>query len=362
MLPTTNLNRPHTKWPIAIAFGVIGSLVVCLVVLAFLWPAKASTPQNLPISLAGPEAATSAFQAAIEEASPGAFDFVTADDRDDAESQVESRQTYGAIVLAAPPATPEVLTAPAASALATQLLTGVATQLQAQAAAQVTAAGGDPSTAQVTVTPIVPLSASDPTGAGLAAASFPMMLGGMIGGILISLLVVGVFRRLAALLGFAVATGLLLALILQNWFEFLQGDFWLNATGLGLAVLATSSFIVGLSALLGPAGIGLAAAITVLFANPLSAAATPWEFLPTPWGAIGQAFVPGASNWLIRTLSYFPDADASLRWWILIGWTALGVLLALVGRLRNKELMHVPAETLHEQETGVTTAGATQPA
>ncbi|MFJ4017324.1 hypothetical protein [Microbacterium sp. NPDC090014] len=328
--------RPHTKWGTALGLGILGSLAVALILLAFTWPSKTSEPQNLPVSIAGPEAAVTAFEDLIDTASPGLFDFVEADDRGDAVDQIKTRETYGAIILAAPPEAPEVLTAPAANAAATQMLTGVATQLQTQLTAQVTAAGGDPSTATVTVTPVVPLAESDPTGAGLAVAALPLTIGGMLGGVLVSMLIVGPMRRLLALVGFATASGLLLTLILQTWFEYLQGDFWLNSLGIGVSILATAAFIAGCTSLIGPRGLGVAAAITILFANPLSGAAMPWQFLPEPWGAIGQYFVPGAANDLLRSLSYFPDANTAPQWLILSAWIAFGVMLTLVGHYRTR--------------------------
>mgnify|MGYP001618728984 CR=1 FL=1 len=328
---------PRTGWPRAIAVGVLGSIIVGIVVLAFLWPAKTSTPQNLPVSVSGPAAAVTALEDAVAANAPGTFDFIAADGRDDAVAQIEQRKTYGAIILPeAPGATPEVLTAPAASAAATQMLSQIAAQLQAQLTQAVTAAGGDPTTAVVTVTPIVPLADSDPTGAGLAAASFPLTIGGMLGGVLIAFGVAGALRRLAALAGFGAGVGLVLTLVLHTWFEFIPGDFWLNALAISLSITATAAFIVGCSSLLGRAGLGIAVIVTMFIGNPLAAAATPWQFLPEPWGIIGQFLAPGASNALIRTVSYFPSADASAQWWILIGWTALGVILTIAGHYRSR--------------------------
>ncbi|MFC9518479.1 hypothetical protein ACFTSD_22330 [Nocardiaceae bacterium NPDC056970] len=327
----------------AALFGVLGSLAVTLVVLAFLWPTKTAEPRDLPVSITGPAAAVAAFEAHA----PDAFDFVTADGRAEAIAQIETRETYGAIVLAdAPGRPPEVLTAPAGSAVATQILTGVATGLQAQLTQQITVSGGDASTAVVPVTAVVPFADGDTAGSGLASASFPLTMGGMIGGILVSLLVVGVIRRLVALAGFAVSAGILLTLVLQTWFEYLQGDFWVNALVIGLSVLATSAFLVGCTSLLGPRGIGLGAIVTMLVANPLSGAAIPWQFIAAPWGIIGQYMVPGASNALIRSASYFPDADAARQWWVLGAWTAFGVALALVGHYRDRATMRVSASTL----------------
>lgn len=65
----------------------------------------------------------------------------------------------------------EVLVASASNATVTALLRILAAQLQVQYAAQVAAAGGDASTATVTVTDLVPLSTTDdPNGAGESRA------------------------------------------------------------------------------------------------------------------------------------------------------------------------------------------------
>lgn len=333
---STHPTPPVTPWRRLVGIGFVGAVLVSVLILAFLWPSKTSAVQDIPVSISGPAASVSAVETVLAEKAPGTFDFVEAADRDAALSQIQSRETSGAIVLAAAPQAPEVLTATAGSPVVSQLLTGVATQLQAQLTQQATAAGGDASGVTVTVTDVVPLSSEDPNGSALAAASFPLTMGGLVGGVLMSLLVVGTKRRLVALLGFAAAAGLALALILQGWFGFLQGDYGMNALGIGLVILATSSFIAGCSAAIGKAGIGVAAAFTMLFANPLSAAATPWQFLAAPWGAIGQWLAPGAGNWLVRSLSYFPDAANTQQWWTLAGWAALGFLLLLVGHVRQQ--------------------------
>lgn len=323
-------------WSRLVGIGIIGSLLVSVVFLAFLWPTKTSSVQNIPVSISGPATAVTALKTALGEKAPNTFDFVAADDRNAAVNQIKSRETYGAIVLATPPQSTEVLTANAASTAVSQLLSGAATQLQAQLTKEITAAGGNASAVKVTVSDIVPLSSDDPNGAGLAAASFPLAIGGVLVGVLISLLVVGALRRLVTLAVFGVAAGLLLPLIVQTWFGYLQGNYWLNALALGLVFFATSSFIVGCSALFGRIGLTVAAVFTILFANPLAAAATPWQFLATPWGAIGQALTPGAGNWLIRSLSYFPDASNAQQWWTLTGWAALGLLLLFASRFRNR--------------------------
>lgn len=338
--------RPHTKWSLSVGIGVVGALIVTLVVLAFLWPAKTAGPHDVPIGAVGSADAVAALEAALDESAPGVFAVTEADDRDAAVEQIEQRHIYGAIVIGTPPQAPEVLTAPAASPAVAQQLGGLAAQLQAQLGAQVAAAGGDPSAVTVTVTAVVPLADEDPNGTGLTAAAFPLTMGGMIGGIVISLLVVGVIRRLVALAGFAVASGLILSLVLHTWFGFIPGDYATIALVIGLSVLATSAFIVGCTALIGTPGIAVGAVLTLLVGNPISGAALPWQFLAQPWGAIGQYFVPGASSTLIRSVAYFPAADTTAQWLTLVAWATVGVLLALVGHFRSRPAMHVPDATL----------------
>lgn len=268
----------------------------------------------------------------MSEASPGTYEFVEATDRDEARQQVLQRETYGAIVLATPPDQPEVLTAPASSTVATQMLTGVAEHLQDQLHEQT----GNPDLT-VEVTEVVSLSADDPNGAGLVVASFPLVLGGMIGGILICLQVQGPWKRVVSGLAYSVLVGLGLTLIMNTWFGYVQGDFLLDWLGFSVSAGATALFIIGCVALLGPAGIALGALLTMLLGNPLSGANAPWEFLAEPWGQIGQYMVPGASLALLRTLSYFPEAPTATQWWTLAAWLGAGILLTLVGHLAHRK-------------------------
>jgi hypothetical protein len=335
--------QPHTKWGFSVLFGVVGSLIVGLVVLAFVWPIATASAKDLPIAITGPTAEVSAVEKAANANAASVIDFQTVSDRDAAVSQIKHRTVYGAIVLGA---STEVLTASAGSPVATQLLTGLAGALQGQLAKQVAAAGGDPSSVSVLVTDVVPLASTDKSGTGLIAASFPLVLGGLLGGILVSLLVVGVVRRLVALLVYAVAAGFVLALILQTLFGILQGAFLVNVTVLSLAMLATASIIVGFNALIGPPGIAVGAVITMLIGNPISGAALPLQFLVAPWGQVGQFFVPGAASGLIREVSYFPDADNAWRWWVLIAWSAGGLILSAAGHFRSQAPIALPVAEL----------------
>jgi len=324
-----------TPWGRVAGIGVVLAAVVALIVLAFSWPSVTSEPKNVPLAIVGPAEQVAAVEAALDGRAPGLFAVTTVDDRDAAVAAIESRDVYGAILLGADT---EVLTASAGSPIIAQQLTAFASALQGQLQAAVAAQvpeGVTPPTITIAVTDVVPLAESDPRGTGLVSAVFPVVLGGMLGGILISLAIVGTVRRLVALGVYVVVAGLTIAGIMQGWFGVLQGSYLLNAAVLAAGLLAIGATIVGFAALVGRPGVAIGPVLFLLIANPISSAAQPVEFLPEPWGAVGQWFPPGAGATLLRDASYFPAADTTFPWLVLAGWAAAGILLALVGHARG---------------------------
>lgn len=350
----------RSSWIKVISTSLLASLIVSLVILAFTWPTKTMEAKNLPVSIAGPEVTVSQFEQSLKDRGIETFDLKQATSREDAENQIKQRETYGAIIFTEG-AAPEVLTAPAANAAATQMLNGVATQLNAQiqqkalaakteALTQAVQAGGEQgaqaaaqleqmkmqaeqaSAMTVKTTAVVPLSESDSSGSGIAIAAFPLVIGGILGGSFSALRVNGTWRRFATATLYAVIGGALTALILNVWFGMIPGDFATLWAALSATYLATASFIVGVSALASPmVGLGVGAVVTMFIGNPISGATIPSVFLPGAWGAIGQMMVPGASSTLLRSIAYFPEAATSGQWLVLGSWIAFGLLAGVIG-------------------------------
>lgn len=350
----------RSSWLKVISTSVLASLVVALVVLAFTWPTKTMEAKNLPVSIAGPEVTVSQFEQSLKDKGIETFELKQASSREEAEQQIKQRETYGAIIFTEG-AAPEVLTAPAANTASTQMLNGVATQLNAQiqqkalaakteALTQAVQAGGEQgaqaaaqleqmkvqseqaSAMAVKTTAVVPLSESDSSGTGLAIAAFPLVMGGIIGGMLSLTLINGTWRRFATATLYAVIGGALTALILSTWFGFIPGDFATLWAAFGATYLATASFMIGFGSLLVPAaGLGLGAVVTMFIGNPISGASMPSAFLPGVWGQIGQMFVPGASSTLLRSIAYFPEVATSDQWLVLGSWIAFGLLTGVIG-------------------------------
>ena len=357
---TSTATAERSSWIKVISTSLLASLIVAVVILAFTWPTKTMEAKNLPVSIAGPEVTVSQFEQSLKDKGIETFELKQASSREEAEQQIKQRETYGAIIFTEG-AAPEVLTAPAANAAATQMLNGVATQLNAQiqqkaleakteALTQAVQAGGEQgaqaaaqleqmkaqaeqaSAMAVKTTAVVPLSDSDTSGSGIAIAAFPLVMGGTIGGVLSLTLIKGTWRRFATASLYAVIAGALTALILSTWFGFIPGDFATLWAAFGATYLATASFMIGMGALLVPAaGLGVGAVVTMFIGNPISGATMPSAFLPGAWGQIGQMMVPGASSTLLRSIAYFPEAATSGQWLVLGSWIAFGLLTGVIG-------------------------------
>ena len=357
---TSVATAERSSWIKVISTSLLASLLVAVVILAFTWPTKTMEAKNLPVSIAGPEVTVSQFEQSLKDKGIETFELKQASSREEAEQQIKQRETYGAIIFTEG-AAPEVLTAPAANAAATQMLNGVATQLNAQiqqkalaakteALTQAVQAGGEQgaqaaaqleqmkaqaeqaSAMAVKTTAVVPLSDSDTSGSGIAISAFPLVIGGILGGSFSALRVNGTWRRFVTAILYAVIGGALTALILNVWFGLVPGDFATLWAAFGATYLATASFIVGVSALSSPlAGLGLGAVVTMFIGNPISGATMPSVFLPGAWGQIGQMMVPGASSTLLRSIAYFPEAATSGQWLVLGSWIAFGLLTGVIG-------------------------------
>ena len=334
--------------PVHVGIGVGLALVVALIVLAFSWPAVTADPRGVPLAITGDDPAQVAVVSAmLTNNFNGAVAFTTVDDAAAATKAIERREVYGAIVLGAEPVVYKATAASPAVAPMLERIHEALPHVLAAAAAQAQPGGGDTVTApdqtppavdlvEVAFEDVAPLLADDQRGMGLAAATLPLVLGGLVGGVAISLVVTGAIRRLTALVVYAVTAGLVITALLQTWFGVLGGAYLANAAVFACCLLAIGTTIVGCASLLGLPGIPIGPVLFLLLANPIAGVTMPPEFLPSPWGAVGQLFPPGAGATLVRDISYFPHANTVGPWLVLAAWTALGLGLVTWAHLRTR--------------------------
>lgn len=347
--PATERVDRRSPWSKALRMAAVAATIVTAVLLAFLWPTITSTPKDLPVAVVGDQASFDRVSSALEQRAAqtgdeAPFDLQRMDSRDAAVQAAQEREIYGAFVLPdAPDQRLEVLTASAANGSVAQMLTaagqgmvtGQAQQAAAQAPAEQKATILQGALAGPQVTDLAPFSDEDPRGAGMAVASLPLTIGGLLGGVLLSNTLRGTWRRVLGVLAYAAIAGLAMVAVLDWWFGLLPAPSASLWAAISLSLLATVALIVGLHSAIGAPGIGIGALLTMLLGNPISGAQAPAEFLPGAWGEIGQYLVPGATGTLVRNLAYFPDASSTMPWLVLAGWVALGLVLIVVGHHRT---------------------------
>lgn len=116
----------------------------------------------------------------------------------------------------------------------------------------------------------------------LSSSILPLAIAGVAAGAAVTLLRLRGARAGAALLGVAVAVGLLATAVTDSWLGALTGDWWSEAGAIALTVLAIGAPVAGLAALIGTPGIGLGALLMVLLGNSFSGVTSAPELLPGP--------------------------------------------------------------------------------
>jgi hypothetical protein len=347
---------------------VLVPALVALALVAFAWPSARLAPRDLPIGVAGPPQAATAIQRQLAQRG-GAFDVHVYADEAAARAAIGDREVYGAIVAA--PNGVTLLTASAASPVVAQLLSqaateagpaggpasgpagdpaggpagtlagstpgGPATSAPATSAPGASAPGASaPGGRQPRVVDVVPADPEDPRGAALSASVLPLVLAGMLTAVLIGAARRRGLGRVAALVVAAALAGLVAVGIAQSWLGVIGGDWWVNAGVLGLTVLAIAAGAAGLLALVGEAGLVLAALVMVLLGNPLSGVPSAPELLPQPFGTIGQLLPPGAGGSLLRSTAFFDGNAAGGPLTVLAVWAVLGLAAVWAGGRRRR--------------------------
>jgi hypothetical protein len=307
-------------------------LAVALILTLFAWPQAKLEPRGVPIGVVGGEEEATALS---EELAPeGDFDVRAYEDEASAREAIEDREIYGAVVPSSDGTT--VLTASAGSPLIAQALTGLAQPRLTDPPA------GDPASA-VEVEDVVPADSDDPRQSAFSASVLPLLIGGILTGVVVAETIKPPgLRQAAALVLAAALAGLAAVLVAQAWLGILEGGWLANAAVLTLLVLAIAAVVAGCMAVLGLPGIGVAAVLMVLLGNPWSGLGTAPELLPGPVGDIGQLLPPGAGGQALRDTAFFDGAALGGHLAVLIVWIAIGMAMIAVGARRAPRAAPAP--------------------
>jgi hypothetical protein len=304
--------------PKAVALVLLPALVLTLAfAFSYVGAFHDPTPHQVPVAVVGPPAV-----AAKLNGLPGdPLAARQASSRSDALSQIDDRDVYGAYEAA----TNHLFVASAANRA-----TALALEATFNRAA---AAQGGPA---VRVTDVKPLSPKDPNGTALFYAMIAWVFGGYIASTLIGL--IGRPRsssrqraaaRLAALAGFSIVAGILSVVILRASFGVFSGHVVALSGIAALTMFASGAASAGIQAALGAAGTGLVILVFVILGNAASGGPFARPLLPGFWRTIGGVLPPGASVDLGRSALFFGGARITGPILVLVGWAAVGTLLAL---------------------------------
>lgn len=325
-----------TAWPRVAALAGALVLLVTVMVTAFVWPAVAGAPREIPLGLVATADQAAALGAAVEHAEPGAFAVTVYGDAAAARNAIEEREVYGALVIG--PDGVAMLTAPAAGPAVATALGEVARAIGASLAGQ----QGAPVVETVGVEPVVDLPADDPRGAGFASAALPLVLTSVATGVVAALTVRGLGRKVALVATVAAGAGLAVQVVAGAWLGVLTGSAWAQVGVVALAVGAVGLAVVGAHAVAGRPGLSLVAATMVLLGNPLSAAASAPELLPAGWAELGQSLPPGALVQALRSVAFFDGAAARAPLTVLAVWLLAGATLVLGRALAGEKAAQRP--------------------
>jgi ABC-2 family transporter protein len=319
--------------PKAVALVLLPALVLMLAFAFFYVGAfHDPKPHQVPVAVVGPPAAV----VQLSRLPGDPLDARQASSRQDALSQIDDREVYGAY---------EVATNRLFVASAANRATAVALE---QTFDRVAAAQRRPA---VRVTDVKPLPPKDPNGTAAFYAVIAWVFGGYIGATLIGL--IGSPRsssrqraaaRIGALAGHGIVAGILSVVMLRASFDVFSGHVVALCAIAALTIFASGAATAGIQAAAGPAGTGLVILVFVILGNSASGGPFARPLLPGLWSTIGGVLPPGASVDLARSALFFDGARIAGPVLVLVVWAALGTLLALALGGRIMDPVDVEAE------------------
>jgi hypothetical protein len=189
-----------------------------------------------------------------------------------------------------------------------------------------------------TVQDVVPLQPGDARG----LTGFYLVIGWIVGGYLLASLL-GVAKgarpatprravfRLAAMVPYAVASGLLGAMVVGPVLGALDGHYWAVA-GIGmLLVLSAATVTMAFQVLFGVIGIGITVLVFVVLGNPSAGGAYQGPVLPPFWRVIGPALPNGAGTDAVRRVVYYAAHGATGPVLLVAAYVVAGAAVALAG-------------------------------
>jgi hypothetical protein len=160
------------------------------------------------------------------------------------------------------------------------------------------------------------------------------------------------------LLGFAVAAGLVIDLIVTYGLDGLPSDsFWIVWPIMALIILSVALLANVLRRVVGPVGVFLTVIVVIQFGNPSSGGANGVPYLPDFWKAIGPFLPPRNAYLLLRDTVYFDGHGIGQPLTILLAYTIIaGAILTVLHSFIDRRPRSTPGIEDAEAESAVVLA------
>ena len=336
---TGELRDAITKRAVILVLGVLGLQVLFIV--SYVGALHSPSPSRVPFDLVAPSAVAGPLSSELNGLPGRPLSVSVTGTAAQARGGVLNRDVYGALVVSTATAAPRdtLYVASGGGAALSNVLKGLIGAAEARQHRSLTVADLAPAP-----------QAKDFDG----LSSFYLVVGWSVGGYLCaSLLSISAgakpsnrrraVTRTGAMALYAVAGGIVGAVIVGPVLGALPGSTWAMA-GLGaLVVFSVGMFTLALQALTGIVGIGLAVLVVVIAGNPSAGGAFPWPMLPPFWRAIGPWLPPGAGTWTARSIAYFHGNAVLTSLLVLSAYAVAGAAVTLLFTLRRPGRHAAPA-------------------
>ena len=339
---TEELRDAITKRAVFLVLGVLGLQV--LFIISYVGALHSPSPSRVPFDLVAPAPVAGPLSSRLNGLPGQPLSVSVTGTAAEARSGVLDRDVYGALVVSPAAVAPRdtlYVASGGGAALSNVLkvLIGAAEAQQHRSLA------------------VVDLAPAPQTKDFDGLSSFYLVVGWSVGGYLCaSLLTISagakpLSRRRAAIRTgamalYAIAGGILGAVIVGPVLDALPGSLW-GMAGLGaLVVFSVGLLTLALEALTGIIGIGLAVLVVVIAGNPSAGGAFPWPMLPPFWRAIGPWLPPGAGTWTARSIAYFHGSAVTTSLLVLSAYAVAGAVVTLLVTLRPPGKHVAPAGTI----------------
>ena len=289
----------------------IGAIFVAVYLAAFHAPGA----RNEPLGIAAPDTVAAKTELALNNAAPSAFTFYRYAD-EAAASQAIAHDDVPA-VLVDDSSGMRLLVAGAQGPSTVSALT-----------AAVTGAVGH----QIPVDDVVPLAPGDARGLSVFYSAFGVVLAGFLFALASYQLAprMPLVARVASMTAFAIASGVLIALIAHTGFGAIPASFGMVALLVGLLAWATAAGTGVLLRVFGPLGMSVASIVMLILGNATSGGILPTTFLPAWLSPLAQILPPAAAVRGLRGAAYFHNADLANALSTLAIWVAVCLALQYV--------------------------------